>query len=119
MSHQLGKLRGSLNVVDAGRAAGWAQDLARPDERVKLEILVGEMVIAQVIADLYRDELYRMGIGDGRYGFEVAIPNAFGGTGPLTVRRLQDRAILDVWPTGLKGWLVREWGMDSVCRRQK
>lgn len=98
-----GSLRGAVNLVDAGRVVGWAQDADVPDAPVRLEILVAGKVVAHALADRYREELRRAGVGSGRHGFEAALPDRLGGTGTLEVRRVTDGATLDRWPGGLTG----------------
>ena len=106
----LGHLRGAVNLVDRRRVAGWAQDTARPEEPVRLEILVGGVVVAAVLADRYREELRRAGVGNGAHGFEAALPPDCE-TGALEVRRAADRAVLDTWPSGVTG---RGWSLPSL-----
>ena len=93
-------------MVDSGRVVGWAQAVAEPDARVQLEILIGGKVVAHVTADRYREELRRNGFGDGQHGFEAALPNKLGGTGVLEVRRAKDGALLDTWPSGVRGYAL-------------
>ena len=67
--------RGALNLVDRRRIAGWAQDTARPNIPVQLEVFVNGNFVAQVVADRFREDLRRAGVGDGSHGFEVALPH--------------------------------------------
>lgn len=98
-----GCLRGSINLVDAGRVVGWAQDVNTPDRPLRLKILIGGVVVGHAVACLYREELHRAGLGNGRHGFDAVLPNRLGGTGILEVRREADEAILDSWPAGRVG----------------
>lgn len=106
----LGPLRGAVNLVDTGRIAGWAQDRLEPDVPVRLEVLVGGKVVAYATADLYREELRRAGIGNGRHGFEIAWPRELGQPGPVQVRRAADGAALDDWARNGTGraWRIPE-----------
>ena len=54
------------NVVE-----GWAWSPDQPGRRLKLEIVAGGRVVAQITADKLREELKAEGIGDGLYGFRV------------------------------------------------
>ena len=85
-------LCGYVDSVERDRIAGWACELARPDEGVELEVLADGAVIAQVVANRYRGDLAEAGLGRGWHGFEVSIP---GGLSPLArhviaVRRAGD-----------------------------
>ncbi len=96
-------LRGYLDHVAADRIQGWAHDPASPGQPVRLRILDNDVVIGEVLADRYRFDLARNGIGDGRHGFAFDIP---GGLSPLVrhvirVQRVTDGAELTDSP-----WLV-------------
>ncbi|MDR3522013.1 MAG: Hint domain-containing protein [Acidocella sp.] len=66
-----GNLIGYIDDLEAERIYGWAWMPEFPHEPVELEILDGDGVIAHVIADRFRPDLVKAGIGDGRHGFEV------------------------------------------------
>ena len=100
---QNGFLRGAINLVDAGRVVGWAQDIDFPDIPVRLKILVDGVVVVCTVANLYREELRRNGLGNGRHGFDAVLPKRIGGTGLLEVRRETDGMFLDSWPSGQLG----------------
>lgn len=75
----IGRLRGPsvrlfVDVLNGTRTAGWAWCPSRPDERLTLEILDGQEVIGEVVADNYREDLEKAGKGDGRYAFEFRFP---------------------------------------------
>ena len=110
-SSNLGPLRGAVNLIDAGRVAGWAQDRLEPDVPVRLEVLVSGTVVAYATADLYREELRRAGIGNGRHGFEIAWPWELGASGGVQVRRASDGAALESWPGTLAG---RAWRLPEL-----
>ncbi|UKJ78084.1 GNAT family N-acetyltransferase (plasmid) [Azospirillum brasilense] len=63
------------------RVRGWAWMPADPDRRLRLSILLdsgsGHALRLDTVADLPRDDLKSAGRGDGRYGFDLAVPAAF------------------------------------------
>ncbi len=67
-------LQGHLDNVSPACIAGWAQDPACPGTAVKLVVLANGTEIGRVVADRYRLDLLKAGIGDGRHGFEFLIP---------------------------------------------
>ncbi len=67
------RLRGALSLVDKSRIAGWVQDVSRPSVPVQVKVFLGRTFVAQVVADRYREDLRRAGIGDGYHGFEAAL----------------------------------------------
>ena len=51
---------------------GWCWSRDRPRDRLSVEILADDAVIATVVADVSRRDLVRDGIGDGRHAFRVS-----------------------------------------------
>ncbi len=67
-------LRGYVDVVSPRRIAGWAQDPERPTTAVCLDVFAGGRLIGRTLANRYRADLERAGIGDGRHSFEFTPP---------------------------------------------
>jgi autotransporter passenger strand-loop-strand repeat protein len=65
--------RGRVDVVTSTRIAGWAQDAAEPDRPVDVLVFRNGERIALVLANRYRPDLQRAGIGDGRHSFDISI----------------------------------------------
>ncbi|MCX7912993.1 MAG: glycosyltransferase family 2 protein [Thermodesulfovibrionales bacterium] len=66
-------LEGSLDgVIDDRIAHGWCRDAANPERRLLIQI-VNERgdKLGEGIANLYREDLEKAGIGDGRYAFKI------------------------------------------------
>jgi glycosyltransferase involved in cell wall biosynthesis len=82
---------GHLDLVTRERISGWAMG-ANPSEPVALQILDNGRPIARVLSNMYRPDLEAMGHGNGRYGFDIAIP---GGLSPLTRHVIQVRREAD------------------------
>ncbi len=57
-------------VID-GLAHGWVHDPAQPGKAFLVEVLHQGDVVARGMADLYRDDLQRNGIGDGCHHFRL------------------------------------------------
>lgn len=70
-----GRLTGYLDDAGGARIAGWARDEAAPDRPVRLRILVDDVVQGEVVADRYRADLERAGLGGGRCSFDFTPPN--------------------------------------------
>ncbi|HEX4505189.1 MAG TPA: glycosyltransferase [Alphaproteobacteria bacterium] len=85
-------LGGSLDICTRGMISGWAWDSTEPDRPVALQILNERSVIARVLANRYRDDLEKAGIGDGRHAFQVQIP---GGLAPLERHVIRVRGARD------------------------
>ncbi|WP_339756175.1 glycosyltransferase family A protein [uncultured Hoeflea sp.] len=63
-----------IDALSDTHAAGWAWCPSRPEERLTLEIVDGQEIVGEVIADRYREDLETAGKGDGRYAFEFRFP---------------------------------------------
>ncbi|WP_165760024.1 glycosyltransferase family 4 protein [Acetobacter cibinongensis] len=51
------KLIGRIDICDRKRIAGWAMDIKQPERTVSLLVLVGQKVIGEIVADVYRADL--------------------------------------------------------------
>lgn len=73
-------MRGPLRVcVDdrrGGVITGWAADERDLSSPVTVCLLEGDRVLASVEARSYRSDLVAAGLGDGRHGFTLLVPNA-------------------------------------------
>jgi autotransporter-associated beta strand protein len=67
-------LRGFIDDADPTRIQGWAQSIDHPEAPVCLDIFAGGRLIGQVLANRYREDLERAGLGSGRHSFEVELP---------------------------------------------
>jgi len=72
--------RSELDMATRDRVEGWALNEVTPDTPVIVQITDNGMLIGEVLANRYRADLLRAGIGDGRYGFDFRVP---GGLSPL------------------------------------
>ncbi len=68
------KVRGFVDVLTTGRVAGWVQLPDRPDAPLCVDVLAAGRWIGCALANVYRRDLVAAGIGQGRYGFELALP---------------------------------------------
>ena len=70
-------MRACIERVTHDRVGGWAVNDNDLNERLTINLLLDEEIIAETIADNNRDDLRRNGVGDGLYGYlfhEVARP---------------------------------------------
>ena len=95
-----------MDGFDGERLYGWAQHAARPEVPVCLELLLGDVVVTQMLANRYRDDLRLGGVGSGHHAFEVTVPDQLAaelqpsGTRSLRVRRIVDATELTGAPRG-------------------
>ena len=83
---RIGALRGYVDLVSPGCIAGWAQNADHPEAPVCLDIFADGRLIGQTLANRYREDLARAGLGSGRHGFEFRLPRGF------TARRSDGRS---------------------------
>lgn len=74
---RLPEVTGYVEAATADRLVGWAWAPASPDQRVRIELRLGETIVARTVADLPRADLLANGVGDGRHAYEVAVPPEF------------------------------------------
>jgi hypothetical protein len=94
--NSLGGLRGRLDRSDHRLIQGWAQNTRHPDVPVCLDVLVDGVMVAQTLANIYRPDLAKAGIGTGHHSFKVVLPAALSPDIPhiIEVRRSADGAPL-------------------------
>jgi hypothetical protein len=67
------KIQALIDNATADRLYGWAWNAADPEQRLAIELRLGETTVAGTIADLARPDLADNGIGDGCHAFEFAL----------------------------------------------
>jgi autotransporter-associated beta strand protein len=95
-SPRIDTLRGYIDSVGQQSIEGWAQNTEHPEAPVCLDIFVGDTLIGQVLANRYRDDLERAGLGSGRHAFAFTPPADFTfRPDEVSVRRSLDGAALE------------------------
>ncbi|MDW8135756.1 MAG: hypothetical protein RMI74_03035 [Thermodesulfobacterium sp.] len=72
-----GNLKGKLISVYNGRVLGWVYNMNNLQERLKVSLYVNDKPVSKGLAILYREDLYKNKIGDGKYGFSLRIPDQY------------------------------------------
>jgi autotransporter-associated beta strand protein len=86
-------LRGHIDVVERYVISGWAQNPDYPEAPVCLDIYAGGQLIGQTLANRYRADLKRAGLGSGRHSFDFTPPRGQD-LACVEVRRSLDGAVL-------------------------
>jgi len=88
---QHGRLRGHVEQIDGPVIQGWAQDEAHPDQPVAFDIVVDGAPVGRLVANRYRADLDRAGLGSGIGGFRhvLATPGRH-----VALHRVDDGAAL-------------------------
>ena len=90
-----GALRGFVDQVAPHLIEGWAQNVDHPEAPVCLDIFAGGRLIGQVLANCYRGDLKRAGIGSGFHSFRFTPPDGIAVIpDAVEVRRSLDEAVL-------------------------
>jgi hypothetical protein len=93
----VGQLRGYIDRIAPHVIAGWAQNADHPEAPVCLDILVGGRLVGQVLANRYREDLKKAGIGSGHHSFKFAPPSGLMfAPETVEVRRSIDGAVIDL-----------------------
>jgi len=67
------EIQGVVDNIAAGRVFGWAWNPSQPEERVGIELRLGQKVVAQTLAAQERGDLKGAGVGDGCHAFELRL----------------------------------------------
>ncbi|MEM4619298.1 MAG: hypothetical protein QW607_03685 [Desulfurococcaceae archaeon] len=91
------KIKGFLDGIDGQYVFGWVWDRENPEERLEVIIYVDGKPIATGVADIYRQDLEKAGIGDGRHGFRIKLgTNIFDGNEhELSVKVINDNSLVE------------------------
>jgi hypothetical protein len=54
-----------------GKILGWAIDNSRKAHKAHIECKLGELILGNCVADTFRDDLAKAGIGDGKHAFTI------------------------------------------------
>lgn len=98
------ELQGRFEGIVNGQVCGWAIDPLRPELRVELEILCDGEPLARTRADLEREDLAEVALGDGRHGFRSTLGAGLfdGQPHELSVRVLRTQQLLPGSPQRLQ-----------------
>jgi fibronectin-binding autotransporter adhesin len=108
-----GNLRGYVDRITGECVSGWAQNVDHPEVPVCLDIVVGGVLAAQILANHYREDLQKAGMGSGRHSFEFRLPEELVvAADEVEVRRSLDGVALEL--------TIEAWRMlrQSTARRR-
>lgn len=89
-----GTLRGSIDRAGDGQIEGWLMDESDPSTPVEFELLAGDRQLDCLVANRYRIDLDRAGLGRGACAFTAHLPPEIASDAGLRLRRLSDGAML-------------------------
>lgn len=92
-------IEGFFKHIGERSIGGWCWDTARPDETLDVRIQVGDDIIARAKANLLREDLVAVGIGNGNHGFRCDLPVELGED---EQRRVQVHAVSSEGQSGLR-----------------
>ncbi|NCC84811.1 MAG: tetratricopeptide repeat protein [Clostridia bacterium] len=67
------KVKGFFDGVFEGKAGGWVFRPDQPGQALTIEILHGDTVVACGLANLFRDDLLKAGVGNGCHAFSIPV----------------------------------------------
>ena len=70
-----GEITGHVDVFGEKRIAGWALYNQHPDKRVPIDIYFNGELVAEVVADQFRNDLLKLNKGDGHHAFVFEPPS--------------------------------------------
>ncbi|MGD8177152.1 glycosyltransferase [Marinimicrobium sp. ARAG 43.8] len=66
-------LQGAVDKYDAGFVSGWVWNPNDRGTKLEVDVLIDDQVVGSGVADLYRNDLAKANIGNGRFAFRVKI----------------------------------------------
>jgi hypothetical protein len=67
-------IRGAMDPLGETEIAGWVQNTRHPDLPVLLGVYFDGELAGEILANRFRPELVKAGIGNGHHGFVFALP---------------------------------------------
>ena len=95
--------RGFLDTAaDCVTVTGWAYDPVQPNTPIMVDIYGGNSLVATVAANIFRQDLFNAGIGNGSHGFIYTVPASLRNGQTRTIRaQVSDRNIVLTGSSGL------------------
>jgi len=87
---------GFLDRADYQAILGWAFDAGQPDRPLEVEIYDGQVMLARVTADGFRQDLRLAKKGDGRHGFALPTPTCLRDDKPHFIRARVANTLFDL-----------------------
>lgn len=72
--NKVSRLRGKVEGLTGRQLNGWIWDESRPEAHLPFEVYIDGQSIASDVADDYRSDLAKAGIGNGGHAFTVLLP---------------------------------------------
>jgi len=87
-------IKGFVEYIDPSEVRGWAFLPDAPDMRLEISVQLDGIAVASAMADLAREDLVKLGFGDGAYGFAAPL------TIPVAAADLGDLKTIAIAPDG-------------------
>lgn len=118
-------IAGHIDRLDRERIEGWIVDRNDPSRRIALDVCAGERVVAQVVADGFRQDLADAKLGDGNCAFSFQPPAFLSSSelNSLTFRLAGGDLVLPLPPAADKNakagglWIDRADWIDVLGRK--
>ena len=98
-------IKGSFDKCDEhGTVTGWVFDKLSANEPLHVEIIADGAPVACTTADTFRADLLQSGVGDGKHGFEVMLPDYLldGKEHVIEIREVSTGIVLPGLPNSVK-----------------
>ncbi len=88
-------IQGFVDRAEGSLVVGWAADMEHLAQPLFVDAYVGDVLVASAAADVFRSDLQKAGIGDGKHAFSCQLPTRDwrAETRPLTLR-VRDTGVL-------------------------
>ena len=72
-NYDMPREHGFIDEITAHNVRGWIRDRKRPNTAITVAVLDNGELVGRSVANIYREDLEKAGIGLGRYGFEISL----------------------------------------------
>jgi len=104
------KVLGHVDIFNEEVVSGWIYNQAKPNQEITLKIYLDDLFVGEIVANQFREDLQRLGMGSGKHGFTLKIPESIQlpekGNIILTSKEI-DKPI-SILPSSLKEFILKQ-----------
>ncbi|EHH69200.1 glycosyltransferase [Gluconobacter morbifer] len=84
---------GFLDIVERRRIQGWTWDSQQPEKSFLVQIIDNGEVLAETVANRFRPDLEKAGVGSGHFGFSIVLPTGLTPTRRHVIRVIREDGV--------------------------
>lgn len=98
-------ITGYLETFEGVAIIGWAANKAAFGEKIEVDVIADGYLVTKAVANIFRADLLHEGIGDGKHGFKITLPESIfdGNNHSIEVRVAKNGQLLSGSPKAFHG----------------